>query len=224
MWPWGVSAGDINADGFEDLFVTSSMNAAFRYHPNIMLLNDAGKGFARTEFALGMEPQRDGNVYKPWFSVDCGEDPTNVACQGTGMTGVVDVWEPYGSRSSAIFDMDNDGDLDIVTNDFNSEPQLLVSDLSERGGLHWIGVDLEGTAANRDGLGSRVTVEAGGVTAQQVLDGQSGYMSQSAIPLYFGLGAADSVDRIVVEWPGGGTQEVAGPLASGTVVAVRQEP
>ena len=224
MWPWGVSAADVNADGYEDLFVASSMNAAFRYQPNLMLLNDAGQRFERTEYALGLEPRANGEAYKPWYSVDCTENPENAVCQGTGLTGVVDVWEAYGSRSSALVDLDKDGDLDVVTNDWNSEPQLLLSDLSERGGLNWIGVDLEGTSANRDGLGATVTVEVGGRILRQIVDGQSGYMSQSATPLYFGLGSEQAADRIVVDWPGGTSQEVAGPHASGTVVAIGQEP
>ena len=210
--------------GYEDLFVASSMNAAFRYQPNLMLLNDAGQRFERTEYALGLEPRANGEAYKPWYSVDCTENPENAVCQGTGLTGVVDVWEAYGSRSSALVDLDKDGDLDVVTNDWNSEPQLLLSDLSERGGLNWIGVDLEGTSANRDGLGATVTVEVGGRILRQIADGQSGYMSQSATPLYFGLGSEQAADRIVVDWPGGTSQEVAGPHASGTVVAIGQEP
>ena len=47
---------------------------------------------------------------------------------------------PLGSRSSVIFDLDQDGDLDIITNDFNSEPQVLVSNLSERQSIHWLKV------------------------------------------------------------------------------------
>jgi len=44
-----------------------------------------------------------------------------------------------------IFDLDNDGDLDIVTNDFNSEPQVLISDLTDRKTIHWLKVLLVGT-------------------------------------------------------------------------------
>ena len=67
-----------------------------------------------------------------------------------------------GTRSSVIFDIDQDGDLDLVTNDFNSEPQVLVSNLAQRHSVHWLGVALAGTASNRDALGARVRVTAGG--------------------------------------------------------------
>ena len=52
--------------------------------------------------------------------------------------------------------------LDIVTNEFNSAPQVLISDLSDRHAIHWLKVKLVGTASNRDGLGATVHVTAGG--------------------------------------------------------------
>ena len=56
-WPWGPSAGDLNADGYEDLFVASSMNFPFRYGVNSVLLNNAGTRFLDAEFILGVEPR-----------------------------------------------------------------------------------------------------------------------------------------------------------------------
>ena len=70
-WPWGLSAGDLNADGYEDVFITASMNYAFRYAVNSLLLNDRGKGFLDAEFALGVEPRREGRTAMPWFALDC---------------------------------------------------------------------------------------------------------------------------------------------------------
>ena len=64
-------------------------------------------------------------------------------------------------------------------------------------------VRLVGVDSNRDGLGARVTVHAGGKQYVQVHDGQSGYLSQSRMPLYFGLGSAESVEKIEVIWPTG---------------------
>ena len=114
-----------------------------------------------------------------------------------------------GTRSAAIFDLDNDGDLDIVTNDFGSEPQILVSNLSERHPIHWLAVKLTGTASNRDGLGARVRVIAGGRTLTKFSDGKSGYLSQSDLPLYFGLAEATKIDRVEVDWPSGRKQVVS---------------
>jgi enediyne biosynthesis protein E4 len=111
-----------------------------------------------------------------------------------------------GTRSSAIFDLDGDGDLDIVTNDFNSPPMVLVSDLSQRRPVHWIAIALTGTTSNRDGLGATVRVHAGGRVYTKYHDGKSGYLSQSALQLYFGLGDAERIERIEVDWPSGRKQ------------------
>ena len=133
------------------------------------------------------------------------------------------VWGALGSRSSAIFDLDDDGDLDIVTNDFNSEPTVLISNLSaKKQNLSFLKVELIGTTSNRSGLGAMVKVQVGTQTYTKVHDGQSGYLSQSLYPLYFGLGDAEVVDQIVVRWPSGKEQIVAGPIATNSLVEVRE--
>ncbi len=217
-WPWGPSAGDLNADGYEDLFVASSMNFPFRYGVNTVLLNNAGTRFLDAEFILGVEP-REGGLTTPWF--DLGEAdrlPTF-----TGAARDVTVMAARGSRSAVIFDLDDDGDLDIVTSEFNAAPMVLVSDLADRSGIRYLKVRLAGAASNRDGLGAVVRVTAGGRTYTQLHDGKSGYLSQSSLPLYFGLGAADSVERIDVRWPSGGDQTVPGPIGVNTLIVVAEE-
>jgi len=116
------------------------------------------------------------------------------------------------SRSSVIFDLDNDGDLDIVTNDFNSEPMVLVSDLAQAKQIHWVKVVLTGTSSNRDGLGATVRVHSGGQVYMKYNDGKSGYLAQSVLPLYFGLGDATKIDRIEIDWPSGRKQVVTKDL------------
>src|SRR5580700_2625793 len=183
-WPWGVSVGDLNADGWDDIFIASGMSFPFRYGINSMLLNNRGEKFLDSEFLLGVEPRRDGRTHTPWFDVDCS-DPTlgglgkNV-CQG--QTGKITVNAALSSRSAVIFDLDNDGDLDIVTNDFNSEPQILISDLAQRKEIHWLKVVLEGTVSNRNGLGATVRVHVGNRVLTKYNDGKSGYLSQSVLP------------------------------------------
>jgi len=105
-----------------------------------------------------------------------------------GHSGKSIITAPRSSRSSVIFDLDNDGDLDIVTNDFNSEPQVLVSNLAQRKQIHWLKIVLAGTTSNRNGLGATVRVHAGGQTYTKYNDGKSGYLAQSVLPLHFGLG------------------------------------
>ena len=124
------------------------------------------------------------------------------------------------SRSAAIVDVDGDGDLDIVTNEFNAAPQVLVSNLAARRPIHWLSVALVGTGSNRNGLGATVRVSAGGRTLTEWNDGKSGYLSQSVLPLYFGLDQATSVDRVEVDWPSGRKQVVTEGLRANTTIRV----
>ena len=215
--------GDLNADGYEDAVVISSMNYPFRYGVNSVLLNNEGEEFLDSEFILGVEPRPNGRHSKRWFTLDCdGADEKHPIC--ADREGEIEVWAALGGRSSAIFDIDADGDLDILTNDFNSEPTVLVSDLSERNGdLRYLFVTLAGESSNRDGLGARVEVEVGERTLTKVQDGQSGYMSQSVIPLYFGLGAAGKVDRIRVRWPSGKVRVLEGPIEPNQHLVIGEE-
>jgi len=201
-WPWGISVEDINADGWTDVFIASSMNYPFRYQINSMLLNEYGTGFAAAEFILGIEPRRDGRIRQPVFELDCGsaEDRTHVHCEG---------------RTDRI--------TVLGTGEFNATPQLLVSDLADQHSIHWLQVRLVGATANRDGLGAEVVVEAASLRQSQTHDGKSGYLSQSSIPLYFGLGEATSIDSITVTWPGGQVQVIMGPLAPNRTLVIEQE-
>ena len=223
-WPWGPSIGDINADGWDDIFIASSMNFPFRYGINSMLLNNRGQEFLDAEFLLGIEPR--AQTHTPWFELDCskvGADSERYLrepCQGH--TGPITVMSAKGSRSAVIFDLDNDGDLDIVTNDWNSHPQILVSNLSQRKRIHWLKVKLIGTTSNRDGLGAMVRVTSGGQTVSRYNDGKSGYLSQSSLPLYFGLGDAQKIDRIEVTWPSGKTQTLAKNLPVNEVLRITE--
>jgi enediyne biosynthesis protein E4 len=233
-WPWGASAADLNADGWPDLFVTAGMNYPFRYEGNSVLLNEGGKRFADAEFVLGIEPR--SSLSEPWFSLDCdGDDAPRRECetdedagvpadptQAPARRGPVTVWAARASRSSAIFDLDGDGDLDIVTNNYNDVPQIFVSSLADTHKVHSLAVRLVGGRSNRDGIGAVVSLRAGGRTQVQQNDGKSGYLSQSVVPLYFGLGDVDHADSITVRWPTGKEQLVRGPLKSGVGLVVKE--
>jgi hypothetical protein len=223
LWPWGFSVGDLNADGYEDIFITAGMNFPFRYAINSVLLNNRSAKFLGSEFLLGVEPRQ--TPYTPWFVMDC----TNPAVLGPlgqtvcqGQTQKVTVSGPKSSRASAVFDLDNDGDLDIVTNDFNSEPMVLISDLAQQKKIHWLKVVLVGTKSNRNGLGATVRVHSGGQTYTRYNDGKSGYLSQSVLPLYFGLGDISKIDSIEVAWPSGRKQVLSKGLTDNQTLKITE--
>lgn len=222
-WPWGLSVGDLNADGYEDVFIASSMNYPFRYGVNSVLLNDRGKKFLDSEFVLGVEPRR-GRLAKPWFDLDCSK-PENAEHRhcGDGDKANKVVWGALGSRSSVMLDLDSDGDLDIVTNEFNAEPLVLISDLAQRHTIRYLKVRLIGKTSNRSGVGAVVRVRSGENLYTKVADGQSGYLSQSDMPLYFGLGSATKVDEVIVSWPSGKTQTVREGIRVSGLLTISEE-
>lgn len=227
-WPWGPSAADLNGDGWEDLFVAASMNFPYPYQPNDVLLNGQGKRFLSTAFALGIEPRRNGATEQVWFTADCGPNGADRALRVCGTctqggasargctvdgNGKATMIGTKGTRSSVVFDIDGDGDLDIITNEFQGAPQVLVSDLSERRALHWLSVRLVGTSSNRQGLGAVVTVTLpDGRRLARAHTGQSGYLSHSDLPLWFGLDQAESAASVEVRWPTGKVQRIEGPV------------
>ena len=177
-----------------------------------------------------LTPRRGGRTHTPWFDLDCSTKdpevlkrwPNSAQDICKGRSGKFTVMATLGSRSSVLFDLDQDGDLDLITNDFNSEPQVLVSDLAQRRTIHWLKVALTGTTSNRNGLGATVRVVAGGRTLTQWNDGKSGYLSQSVLPLYFGLGPATTVDRVEVDWPSGRKQVVTNGLKANSTLRVTE--
>jgi hypothetical protein len=216
-----VSVADFNADGDEDVFVTAGMGYPLRYVANSLLLSEGGRRFVEAGAVLGLEPRRGDPMLREAFVLDTSMAEGRRHALAKGRTGTVRVMGTASSRSSVALDVDGDGDLDLVTNEWNDAPQVLLSDLSERTPLRFLQVRLVGTVSNRDGLGATVRVHSGSRVQTRFHDGKSGYLAQSSLPLFFGLGSETAVDRVEVVWPSGRRQVRTGPVAlNGTLELV----
>ncbi len=113
--------------------------------------------------------------------------------------------QPRVGRGAATADFDLDGDIDVLITENNGPAKLYRNDRSSANRA--MRFELQGVASNRDAIGARVTVEAAGAAQTQRVHSGSSYLSQSELPLTFGLGREESADRVVVQWPSGRTEE-----------------
>ncbi len=113
------------------------------------------------------------------------------------------------ARGACFADYDNDGKVDAYLVNLGARGTLVHNVSPDTG--HWIAVKLVGSKSNRDGIGARLEVSAGGKkwTAERVA--ASGYLSQNDARVHFGLGAITAIDKITVRWPDGREQTVDKP-------------
>jgi enediyne biosynthesis protein E4 len=221
----GTAIGDYNFDGFLDYYVTN-----IRFN-RFMVSQGAGKPYVDKSKELGM-----GYVSISWgtnfadFDHDTDLDlfvangdlnPNDVPMadyyfeNNNGMfsekapfVGLND----YGlGRGSVVFDMDNDGDLDLLV--INQKPVLNYPVASEThlyrndsANGNWLKVALKGTDADTHGIGSRVEIVVGKIKMIREIDGGSSHLSQNSTIAHFGLGQATAVDSVIVTWTGGKEQ------------------
>jgi len=107
----------------------------------------------------------------------------------------------YVGRGVAFADFDNDGFLDLIVGN-NGDPPLLLRNGGGNGN-HFLNLRLVGHKSNRDGLGARVKITAGGLSQIREIYGGGSYLSQSDLRANFGLGKITKVDRIEINWPSG---------------------
>lgn len=109
-------------------------------------------------------------------------------------------------RGSACADLDGDGDLDIVLTQTGRRAVVLRND--QTSGHHWLRVKLVGKATQREAIGARATLQAGGTSQRQFVNPTRSYASRSETILTFGLGSVSQVDVLTVTWPDGSEQVV----------------
>jgi hypothetical protein len=103
-------------------------------------------------------------------------------------------------RTLVAGDVDNDGDVDLLVTNNGRAPELLRNGTS---GGNAVVLRLVGAAGNRDALGARVRVTAGGRTQVREVKSGSSYLGQNDLRVHVGLGSAVAVDRVDIRWPGG---------------------
>ena len=117
--------------------------------------------------------------------------------------------DPKVGRGAAYGDFDNDGDLDVLITT-NHGPAALYRNDQTGPKRNWLRLELAGTTSSRDAIGAVVRIYYGNHYSSRVVKSGSSYLSQSELPITFGLGAAQSIDRVVAEWPSGRRETLTG--------------
>ncbi len=227
----GVTAGDFDSDGDEDLFMTH-----LDRETNTLYVND-GSG----HFIDATDANKLGRISLPytgfgaeWFDFDNDSDldlfiangavrieedlrgqpfpyhERNQLIRNDGDDGFVDVTGQAGpalelievGRGAAFGDIDNDGDVDIVVANNNGPTRLLRN--MTNGDNHWLTIQLRGVQSNIAGLGARVAVlRAGKPALWRRVHTDGSYLSASDARVHFGLGQDSTVQAVGVVWPQG---------------------
>jgi enediyne biosynthesis protein E4 len=116
-----------------------------------------------------------------------------------------DFARPRVGRGLACADFDRDGDVDLLMTTNNGPAVLFRNDQSS--GNRFVRFRLRGTTSNRDAIGATVRIFHGGASQSRLVKSGSSYLSQSELPVTFGVGRRDRLDRVVVSWPNGRTEE-----------------
>jgi hypothetical protein len=131
-----------------------------------------------------------------------------------------DLFRPIVGRGSAYADIDQDGDLDVVLTANGGPPLLCRNDGGDTN--RWVRLNLIGKGSNRDAIGAKVRLEAGGPTQRAQLFPAKGYLSSVEKTLTFGLGRHERVDRLEIAWPSGKTTELR-DLETGVVHTIDED-
>jgi hypothetical protein len=221
------SVGDIDADGRLDVFVPDLAMGCLYRNLGDWQFEEIGvrAGLGSTLQGSGAwgshleDFDNDGDldlmvVLGGAFDLGAGETDKLFLNDGAGV--FTDVSQELGgyfdlvnvSRGAAFADFDNDGDIDFVASrkDVEGSLHLVRNDLSPEN--HWLTLKLVGTRSNRDGVGTRIALTAGGRVQVRAAFRSGSYLSSNDPRVHFGLGPHAAVERLVIHWPSGTVQEV----------------
>jgi enediyne biosynthesis protein E4 len=242
----GVDAGDFNGDGFLDLVVTHFShdyttvyeNSAQGFFTDVSYATGVARGAGRyLGWGVGFVDfgnnglldlfMANGHIYPEVDGHGLGTTylQRKQLFRNLGNKRFQEVTDQVGggvlleksSRGAAFGDYDNDGDIDVLVVNLNDRPTLLRNDSA--GAHHWITIGLAGTKSNRDAIGARVRVTAGGRTQISEVRSGGSYLSQNDRRAHFGLGDADRVEQVQIRWPSGLVETVNGLSADRFYVA-----
>ena len=198
-WSYGSQFGDLNNDGFQDLYlangyISATKNNSYWYdYSKVTGGNKTIISDAMNWPAMEGRSQSGFQQNKIWVN---GESGTFA-----DVTEYVSTIEPYDSRAVAMVDLWNRGVLDVVVANQRKEVSVLKNESQEVN--NWISFKLEGTKSNRSAIGAKVTVLWAETSQSQVVSGGMGFSSQNQRTLHFGVGKAETVKKIVINWPSG---------------------
>ena len=228
----GLAVGDYDLDGSLDMFMTNiNDNVLLRNNADgtgfTDATDDAGVGSGKIGLKIRIswgtfffDYDNDGDEDLYVASGYLGEDlqPANPRQQpnlllrnerdGTflDVSSGSGTDDPGVGRGAAFLDYNNDGCLDLLLANYGQASRLLQNRCDS--GNHWIIVNVRGTASNRDGIGSRITLIAGDSVQIREVSAGGSQMGQNMPGVHFGLGEADTVDSLTIRWPSGNTQTI----------------
>ena len=196
-WTWSVKLADLDNDTRIDLFITNGMTRNWLDSDLIQKVKSSyGDRSAGKNPIWRNSPRRDER---------------NLAFANRGDLRFEPVAERWGlghvavSYGAALADLDRDGDLDLVVNNFD-EPLSVYRNRSTAGNA--VLIRLVGTISNRYGSGATVTAEHEATSQVRYLTLNSGYMSANEPIIHFGLAGYEKIDRLTVRWPSGHVQQL----------------